>query len=79
MSTEGMDRTMEQKMADQISLQMRIKGVSQSDYARHRGVTRQSVTRAFSGKKGLLTGQAVDILEWLGLEITLTPKRETDL
>lgn len=64
---------MEQKLADQISLQMRIKGLTQSDYARHRGVTRQSVTRAFGGKKGLLTGQAVDILEWLGFEIKLIP------
>jgi cyanate lyase len=76
MQDERMDRTMEQRMADQIALQMRIKGVTQSDYARHRGVSRQSVTRAFSGKKGLLTGQAVDILEWLGLEITLTPTKE---
>lgn len=71
-----MGRTVEQKLADQIDLAMRIKGVTQTDFAKHRGVTRQAVSRVFTGKGGLLTGTAKDILDWLGLEITLTAKEE---
>ena len=67
---------MEQKLADQIDYLMRVKGLTQTEFAKHRGVTRQSVSRVFTGKGGLLTGTAKDLLEWLGVELKLEPKEE---
>lgn len=64
-------RTIEQDLADQIALLMRVKGISQTDFAKHRGVSRQSVSPAFRGKGGLLTGTGRDLLEFLGVRIKL--------
>jgi transcriptional regulator with XRE-family HTH domain len=66
-------RTIEQQLADEIAYHMRIKGVTQTDFANHRGVSRQSVSPVFSGRGGLLTGTAKDLLEWLGVRIKLEP------
>lgn len=62
---------MEQQLADEIAFVMRIKGISQTDFAKHRGVTRQSVSPIFSGRGGLLSGTAQDLLEFLGVRIKL--------
>jgi transcriptional regulator with XRE-family HTH domain len=64
-------RTVEEQLADQIAHLMRVKGVTQQDFATHRGVTRQSVSPYFNGRKGLLTGTAKDLLEFLGVRIKL--------
>jgi transcriptional regulator with XRE-family HTH domain len=62
---------MEQQLADEIAYVMRVKGVTQTDFAKHRNVTRQSVSPVFSGRSGLLTSTAADLLEWLGVRIKL--------
>lgn len=62
---------MEQQLADQIAHVMRVKGLTQQDFATHRGVTRQSVSPYFNGRKGLLTGTAEDLLKFLGVRIKL--------
>lgn len=64
-------RTIEQEIADQVAYVMRVKGITQADFAKHRGVTRQAVSTVFSGKSGILTGTAKDLFEWLGVRIKL--------
>lgn len=71
-------RNIEQQLADEIAYQMRVKGLTQTDFANHRGVTRQAVSPVFSGRTGLLTGTAKDLLEWLGVRIKLEPIEATE-
>jgi transcriptional regulator with XRE-family HTH domain len=63
----------EQQLSDEIAYLMRVKGVTQTDFANHRGVSRQSVSPIFSGRGGLLTNSAQDLLTWLGVRIKLEP------
>ena len=64
-------RTMDQQLLDEIAHVMRVKGISQTDYATHKGVTRQSVSQFFTGRKALLTGTGKDLLEFLGVRLKL--------
>jgi transcriptional regulator with XRE-family HTH domain len=62
---------MEQQLLDEIAYVMRVKGISQTDFATHKGVSRQSVSQFFTGKKSMLTGTARDLLDYLGVRIKL--------
>jgi transcriptional regulator with XRE-family HTH domain len=56
---------------DEIAYVMRVKGISQKDFAEHKGVTRQSVNSIFTGRTKMLTGTGRDLLEYLGVRIKL--------
>jgi DNA-binding XRE family transcriptional regulator len=56
---------------DEIAYVMRVKGISQTDFAKAQGVTRQSVNALFTGRTKALTGTARDLLEYLGVRIKL--------
>ena len=62
---------MEQQILDEIAYVMRVKGISQKDFAEHKGVTRQSVNAIFTGRNGVLTGTGRELLEFLGVRIKL--------
>lgn len=70
-------KDIETKLINQIKQAMQEKGLKQVDYARDRGINRQSVNDYFSGRRGLLTDTGADLLEWLGLEIRLVPTGST--
>lgn len=55
---------------------MAEKGIKQADYARAVGISRQSVNDYFKGRRGLLTDTGKDLLEYLGVEIRLVPRKE---
>ena len=56
---------------DEIAYVMRVQGISQKDFADHKGVTRQSVNSIFTGRTKMLTGTGRDLLEYLGVRIKL--------
>jgi plasmid maintenance system antidote protein VapI len=56
---------------DDIAHIMRVKGISQTDFAASKGVTRQSVSALFTGRTKVLTGTARELLEFLGVRIKL--------
>ena len=56
---------------DEVAYVMRVKGLSQKDFAEHKGVTRQSVNAIFTGRNKLLTGSGRELLEFLGVRIKL--------
>ena len=56
---------------DEVAYVMRVKGLSQKDFAEHKGVTRQSVNAVFTGRNKLLTGSGRELLEFLGVRIKL--------
>ena len=56
---------------DEIAYVMRVKGLSQKDFAEHKGVTRQSVSALFTGRTKVLNGTARDLLDFLGVRIKL--------
>jgi plasmid maintenance system antidote protein VapI len=62
---------MEQQMLDEIAHVMRVKGITQKDFAEHRGASRQSVNQLFTGRRGLFTDTARDLLEFLDVKIKL--------
>jgi predicted XRE-type DNA-binding protein len=64
-------RTIEQQILDEVAHVMRVKGISQKDFAASRGVSRQSVNALFSGRTKMFTGTARDLLEFLGVRIKL--------
>ena len=64
-------RTIEEQLLDEIAYVMRIKGISQTDYATAKGVTRQSVYAMFTGRTKMFTGTARGLLEHLGVKIKL--------
>jgi transcriptional regulator with XRE-family HTH domain len=66
-----MKRTIEEQLLDEIAHVMRVKGVSQRDFAEHKGVSPQSVNQIFTGRRGLLTSSGVELLEYLGVHIRL--------
>ncbi|WP_299428199.1 helix-turn-helix transcriptional regulator [uncultured Meiothermus sp.] len=51
---------------------------TQSDFARKKGVKRQTVSQYFTGRKGLLTNTGKDLLEFLEVEIRLVARGEKD-
>ncbi|MDX2005594.1 MAG: helix-turn-helix transcriptional regulator [Meiothermus sp.] len=65
---------MEQQLLKEVQNLMDTKGITQAEYARAKGVSRQTVNQLFSGKRGLLTESAAELLEYLGVEIRLVPK-----
>ena len=66
-----MKRTIEQQLLDEIAHVMRVKGITQRDFATHKGVTPQSVNQIFTGRRGLLTDSGVELLEYLDIRIKL--------
>jgi plasmid maintenance system antidote protein VapI len=66
-----MKRTIEEQLLDEIAHVMRVKGVSQRDFAEHKEVSPQSVNQIFTGRRGLLTSSGVELLEYLGVQIRL--------
>ena len=64
---------MEQQILDEIAYVMRVKGVTQKEFAEHKGVSRQSVNSVFTGRTKMLTGTGRELLEYLGVRIKLEP------
>ena len=64
-------RTIEQQILDEVAHVMRVKGISQKDFADAKGVTRQSVNAMFNGRTKMLTGTARELLEYLGVRVRL--------
>ena len=62
---------MEQQLLDEIAFVMRVKGITQKDFADHKKTTRQNVNPIFNGRSGVLTGMGKDLLEFLGVKIKL--------
>lgn len=56
---------------DEVAYLMRVRGLTQRDFAQHKQVTPQSVNQVFTGKVKMLTGQGRELLEWLGVKIKL--------
>ncbi len=56
---------------DEVAYLMRVRGLSQRDFAQYKNVTPQSVNALFKGKNKMLTGQGRELLEWLGVRIKL--------
>ncbi len=69
-------REIEKQLLSEIKRVMAEKGIKQADYARAVGISRQSVNDYFKGRRGLLTDTGKDLLEYLGVEIRLVPRRE---
>ncbi|GEM88527.1 helix-turn-helix domain-containing protein [Meiothermus granaticius] len=69
-------REIEKQLLSEIRRVMAEKGIRQADYARAVGVSRQSVSSYFQGRRGLLTDTGKDLLEYLGVEIRLVPRKE---
>ena len=64
-------RTIEQQLLDEIAYVMRVKGLTQTDFANSKNVSRQAVSQFFTGRKALLTGTARELLDYLGVRIKL--------
>jgi plasmid maintenance system antidote protein VapI len=64
-------RTLEQQFLDEIAHVMRVKDITQTDFANAKGVTRQSVNAIFTGRTKMLTGTARGLLEYLGVRVKL--------
>ena len=62
---------MERLFLQEVEKVMAEKGLTQADFARHKGVSRQSINQLFSGRRGLLTESGAELLEYLGVEIRL--------
>lgn len=62
---------MEEDILDQIAYVMRVKGLTQADFAEHKNVSRQSVNSIFTGRNKMLTGTGRELLDWLGLRVKL--------
>lgn len=56
---------------DEVAYLMRVRGLTQRDFAQHKHVTPQSVNQVFTGKVKMLTGQGRELLDWLGVRIKL--------
>ncbi|WP_407543686.1 helix-turn-helix transcriptional regulator (plasmid) [Deinococcus radiomollis] len=67
-------RDIESELLQRIHDAMKKKGVTQSDFAKAYGKSRQAVNPYFAGRKSLLTETGKDLLEFLGVEIVLTEK-----
>lgn len=65
---------MEAQLLEEVKRVMREKGVSQTDFAEKKGISRQAVNPYFAGRRGLLTDTGKDLLEFLGVEVRLVPK-----
>ena len=59
-----------------IEQTMNQKGVSQADLARELGVTPQAVYPLLKGTRGKQPQSLLNVLEVLGLELTVQPRRE---
>jgi hypothetical protein len=64
-------RTIEDEFLTEILRVMHEKRITQTDYAKHRGSSRQSVNPYLTGKKLLLSPIGSDLLEFLGVRIKL--------
>ena len=64
-------RTIEQQLLDEIAHVMRVKNLSQTDFAQAKDKSRQAVNPYFTGRKALLTGTGRELLEYLGVRIKL--------
>jgi hypothetical protein len=63
----------EKELLNEVHRVMKVRGVSQGDYAEHRGASRQSVNPYLTGRKLLLTAIGSDLLEFLNVRIKLEP------
>lgn len=54
---------------------MQKKGVTQSNFAKAHGRSRQAVNPYFAGRKSLLTKTGKDLLEFLNMEIMLVERK----
>jgi transcriptional regulator with XRE-family HTH domain len=66
-----MKRTIREQLLDEIAHVMRVKDVSQRDFAEHKGVSPQSVNQIFTGRRGLLTSSGIELFEYLGVRLRL--------
>ena len=64
-------KKIETELLNEIHRVMREKGVNQTDYAKHRGTSRQSVNPYLTGRKLLLSPVGSDLLEYLGVKVKL--------
>ena len=55
---------------------MKAKGLTQSDFAKANGRSRQAVNPYFAGRKALLTETGKDLLEFLNMEIVLVEREK---
>ena len=62
---------MEEQLLDEVAHQMRLKGLTQTDFAVAKNVTRQSVNALFTGRTKILTGTARELFEYLGVRLKL--------
>jgi transcriptional regulator with XRE-family HTH domain len=71
-------REVEAQLLEEVKRVMREKGMTQTEFADRKGISRQSVNPYFSGKRGLLTDTGKDLLEFLGVEVRLVRKGGND-
>lgn len=64
---------MEAQLLEEVRRVMREKGITQTDFADNKGISRQAVNPYFAGRRGLLTDTGKDLLEFLGVRIRLEP------
>lgn len=57
---------------------MREKGLTQAEYARRMGISRQQINQYMTGRRSLLTSTGKDLLESLGVRIRLEPIQEVE-
>jgi len=67
-------RDIETELLKRIQEVMSAKGLTQSDFAKAHGRSRQAVNPYFAGRKALLTETGKDLLEFLGVEIVLVER-----
>jgi transcriptional regulator with XRE-family HTH domain len=64
-------RNIEDQIRKEIARVMQQKGITQTEYAAAKGISRQSINPYLTGRKLLLTPVASDLLEYLGVQIKL--------
>jgi len=69
-------RDIENELLNRIQEAMKTKGITQSDFAKAHGKSRQAVNPYFAGRKSLLTETGKDLLEFLGMEIVLVERQK---
>ncbi len=64
-------KDIENQFRKEIARVMQEKGITQTEYATAKGISRQSINPYLTGRKLLLTPVASELLEYLGVQIRL--------
>lgn len=73
-----MEEQTEKKVGERISILAKVQGKTQHEIALQTGMSRISVNRFFNGHTEVRAGDAVRILEYLGIDVEALIKQKTE-